>query len=86
MTSYLVSVKQAFHKEALSMPQRLELALRRVLEVVLLATTGWTLLRGQVSATALGAIVPVLIAVSVTLDWLNRGRRGHCIPSHGGGK
>jgi hypothetical protein len=71
------------------MPERLELALRRVLEVVLvvlLAITGWALLRGQVSATALGAIVPVLIAISVTLDWLNRGRRGRCIPSHRGGK
>lgn len=61
------------------MPRRLELALRRVLEVVLAVATVATVyaaIRGQeASAITLGAIVPVLIAISMTLEYLNRGQR-----------
>jgi hypothetical protein len=64
------------------MPQRLELALRRVLEVVLVVATvatAYAAIRGQVSAVTLGAIVPVLVAISAALGWLNRGQRSHCV-------
>jgi hypothetical protein len=67
------------------MSKRSQLALRRLLEAALVVgtvATGYAAIRGQVSATTLGAIVPVLIAVSVSLDYLNlnRGRRGRCVP------
>ena len=68
------------------MRQQLNLVLRCVLEVVLVVATAATLyaaIRGQVSAATLGAIVPVLIAISVSLDRLNRGQRGHCVPRRG---
>ena len=83
VTSYLVSVKQAFHKEAV-VPQRLELALRRFLEIVLVAATvaaGYAAIRGQLPPAAL----PGLVALSVTVDHLNRrrGRPGRCVPRPG---
>jgi hypothetical protein len=68
------------------MPKRLELALRRVLEVVLVAATvatAYAAIRGQISAITLGAIVPVLIALSVTLEHLKRGQGGRCVPRGG---
>jgi hypothetical protein len=64
------------------MPQQLALILRRFLEatlVVLLAATGLALLRGHGSATTLGAAVPAIVAVAVTLDQLGRGRGRHYI-------
>jgi hypothetical protein len=87
VTSYLVSVKQAFHKEAL-VPKRLELALRRFLEIVLVVATaaaGYAAIRGRLPAATLGAIVPGLVALSVTVDHLNRsrGQPGRCVPRPG---
>jgi hypothetical protein len=67
------------------MPQRLALALRRVLEVMLVVATvatAYAAIRGQVSAITLGAVVPILIAISAALGWLNHGQRRHCVP-HG---
>jgi hypothetical protein len=69
------------------MRERLELALRRVLEVVLVmatVATAYAAIRGQISAVTLGAVVPVLVAISVSLGHLSRGQRGRCVP--GGGK
>jgi hypothetical protein len=66
----------------------LQLAARRFLEAVLVAATaatGYATIRGQVSAATLGAIVPVLVALSVTVDHLTRGRgqRRRCVPRLG---
>ena len=69
------------------MRQPLNMALRRLLEVVLVvltATIGLALLHGHVSAAALGAGVSAVIAISVALDQLNPGRRGRC--SHRAGR
>jgi hypothetical protein len=63
------------------MRQQLNLVLRRLSEVVLvllLAATGLALARGHISATSLGAATAVIIATSVALDQLNRGRNGRC--------
>jgi hypothetical protein len=69
------------------MRERLELTLRRVLEVVLVAATVPTAyaaaIRGQISAVTLGAVVPVLVAISVTIDHLSRSQRGRCVPRGG---
>jgi hypothetical protein len=68
------------------MRERLELTLRRVLEVVLVAATvatAYAAIRGQISAVTLGAVVPVLVAISVTIDHLSRSQRGRCVPRGG---
>ena len=67
------------------MAKRLQLAVRRFLELVLVvatAATAWAGIRGQLSGATLGAVVPVLVALSVAVDHLNRGpgRRGRCAP------
>jgi hypothetical protein len=63
------------------MRQQLGLVPRRLLEIVLvalLAASGLALLRGRGTASTLGAAVPAIIAVVVTLDRLGRGRVKHC--------
>jgi hypothetical protein len=69
------------------MSKQLELAVRRILEVVLVVATvvtAYAAVVGQLSASVLGALVPALIAISVILQVLDRGQRGRCIP--GGGR
>jgi hypothetical protein len=68
------------------MRERLELTLRRVLDVVLVAATvatAYAAIRGQIFAVNLGAVVPVLVAISVTIDHLSRSQRGRCVPRGG---
>lgn len=67
------------------MANGLQLAVRRFLELLLVvatAATAWAATRGQLPGATLGAVVPVLVALSVTVDHMNRGRgqRGRCAP------